>query len=110
MGLKIMIRLKKGFRPTKWKIIISIVIGILFVSYAIWRTNIFVCYTLLPCGEKICSSQFPNILKGCCDSCADFNEFIRELFIIIIIFSIVFLISYVFYSLIVWIFNKVKKK
>ncbi len=88
--------LKKFFKLTKDKLIVSIIVPIIYWLFLSTR------FTCKPCGE-IKYESWPKIVSSCnCISGATFQIFIKDIFVV---FVIPFLITYFIYSVISYLRN-----
>jgi len=85
---------KEFFRPTKVKIITSIIISIVLEAWIILRNNStsrFVC-------EMICdTSSYPVLISGSC-KCPSLQALISDTIFLLALFVIIFSVVYTIYS------------
>jgi hypothetical protein len=95
--------IKEFLKPTKGKIILSIVVTI--VWYILLSSIKFSC---LPCQipeVSSCNVEWPKIFASC-DCCFTFNDFFSQL---LTAFVGPFVVTYISYSLISWLYSLLRK-
>lgn len=95
----------KFYKPTKWKIILTIILTLIIIYYSLTKNSMCPLWMLqCPEGKQV---YMPLLIPGVCSICMTQTEIILR-FILPLLAYLIF--SYAFISLIIFIYNKINKK